>query len=144
MTPVVILSAAISVTMFALGFGLLIPISGSVGGLADLVGVAAAMVVLAVCSSASSRGLGGPARSIPVGAHKTNTRDFDFRNDLARHLLDFRDPFRPAGKVGMQPLQSTLNGGVNCSLAHRRPPPHPGAYVRARCPSPEKDGSLPP
>jgi hypothetical protein len=46
MTPVVILSAATSVTMFALGFGLLIPISRAVGGLADLVGVAAAMVVL--------------------------------------------------------------------------------------------------
>ncbi len=46
MTPVVVLSAAICVTMFALGFGLLIPISGAVSGLVDLVGVAAGMVVL--------------------------------------------------------------------------------------------------
>jgi hypothetical protein len=41
-----ILSAAICVTMFALGFGMLISISGAVSSLADLVGVAAAMVVL--------------------------------------------------------------------------------------------------
>ena len=43
---VAILSAAICVTMFALGFGVLIPISGALSSLADLVGVASAMVVL--------------------------------------------------------------------------------------------------
>ena len=41
-----ILSAAICVTMFALGFGLLIPVSGAISALADLMGVASAMVVL--------------------------------------------------------------------------------------------------
>ena len=41
-----ILSAAICVTMFALGFGVLIPISGALSSFADLVGVASAMVVL--------------------------------------------------------------------------------------------------
>ncbi len=46
MTPVVILSSAICVTMFALGFGWLIPISGAFSASADLVGVAAGMVVL--------------------------------------------------------------------------------------------------
>jgi hypothetical protein len=46
LTGVVILSAAICVTMFALGFGVLIPISGALSSLADLVGVASAMVVL--------------------------------------------------------------------------------------------------
>ena len=46
MTPVVILSSAIFVTMFALGFGWLIPISGAFSAFADLVGVAAGMVVL--------------------------------------------------------------------------------------------------
>lgn len=48
MTFVAILSAAICVTMFALGFGLLIPVSGAVSALADLMGVASAMVVLGV------------------------------------------------------------------------------------------------
>jgi hypothetical protein len=46
MTLVAVLSAAICVTMFALGFGVLIPISGALSSLADLVGVASAMVVL--------------------------------------------------------------------------------------------------
>ncbi len=46
MTPVLILSLAICVTMFALGFGLLIPISGAFSAFVDLVGVAAGMVVL--------------------------------------------------------------------------------------------------
>ncbi len=48
MIPVVILSLAICVfvTMFALGFGWLIPISGAFSAFADLVGVAAGMVVL--------------------------------------------------------------------------------------------------
>ena len=46
MTLVVILSAAICATMFALGFGVLIPISGALSSFADLVGVASAMVVL--------------------------------------------------------------------------------------------------
>jgi hypothetical protein len=46
MTFVAILSAAICVTMFALGFGLLIPVSGAISALADLMGVASAMVVL--------------------------------------------------------------------------------------------------
>ena len=46
MIPVVILSSAICVTMFALGFGWLIPISGAFSAFADLVGVAAGMVVL--------------------------------------------------------------------------------------------------
>lgn len=45
-TFVAILSAATCVTMFALGFGLLIPLSGAVSALADLMGVACAMVVL--------------------------------------------------------------------------------------------------
>jgi hypothetical protein len=45
-TLVAILSAAICVTMFALGFGVLIPISGALSSFADLVGVASAMVVL--------------------------------------------------------------------------------------------------
>jgi hypothetical protein len=40
------LSAGICVTMFALGFGVLIPMSGALSSLADLVGVASAMVVL--------------------------------------------------------------------------------------------------
>ena len=46
MTLAAMLSAAVSVTMFALGFGFLIPISGAAGGLADLAGIAFAMVVL--------------------------------------------------------------------------------------------------
>jgi hypothetical protein len=46
MRLVAILSAAICVTMFALGFGMLIPTSGAVSSLADLAGVASAMVVL--------------------------------------------------------------------------------------------------
>ena len=46
MTPVLILSSAICVTMFALGFGLLLPITSAFSGFADLVGVAAGMVVL--------------------------------------------------------------------------------------------------
>ena len=45
-TFVAIFSAATCVTMFALGFGLLIPLSGAVSALADLMGVACAMVVL--------------------------------------------------------------------------------------------------
>ena len=45
-TLVAILSAAICVTMFALGFGVLIPISGALSSFADLVGVASAMVAL--------------------------------------------------------------------------------------------------
>jgi hypothetical protein len=43
---VAILSAAVCVTTFALGFGLLIPVSGAVSALADLIGVASAIVVL--------------------------------------------------------------------------------------------------
>ena len=43
---VTILSAAVSVTTFVLGFGLVIPMSGAVGGLADLIGVASTIVVL--------------------------------------------------------------------------------------------------
>jgi hypothetical protein len=46
MTPVLILSLAICVTMFALGFSLLLPISSAFSAFADLVGVAARMVVL--------------------------------------------------------------------------------------------------
>jgi hypothetical protein len=46
MTLVAVLSAAICVTMFALGFGVLIPISAFAAGLADMVGIASAMVVL--------------------------------------------------------------------------------------------------
>lgn len=46
MTLVAMLSAAISVTMFALGFGFLIPISGAAGGLADMAGIVSAMVLL--------------------------------------------------------------------------------------------------
>jgi hypothetical protein len=46
MTPVVILSLVTCVTMFALGFGLLIPISSAFSAFADLVGVAAGMLVL--------------------------------------------------------------------------------------------------
>ena len=46
MTLVAMLSAAICVMMFALGFGFLIPISGAAGGLADMAGIAFAMVVL--------------------------------------------------------------------------------------------------
>ena len=45
-TLVAILSAAICVTTFGLGFGLLVPISGALSSLADLVGVASGMVVL--------------------------------------------------------------------------------------------------
>jgi hypothetical protein len=45
-TLVASLSAAICVTMFALGFGVLIPISDALSSFADLVGVASAMVVL--------------------------------------------------------------------------------------------------
>jgi hypothetical protein len=40
------LSAAVCVTTFALGFGLVAPVSGAVSALADLIGVASAMVVL--------------------------------------------------------------------------------------------------
>ena len=39
-------SGVICVIMFALGFGLLIPISSVVGGAADLIGIASAMVCL--------------------------------------------------------------------------------------------------
>jgi hypothetical protein len=46
MTPVLILSLAICVTMFALGFGLLVPISSAFSAFADFVGVAAGMVIL--------------------------------------------------------------------------------------------------
>ena len=46
MIPVLILSLAICVTMFALGFGLLLPISSAFSACADFVGVAAGMVVL--------------------------------------------------------------------------------------------------
>jgi hypothetical protein len=46
MIPVLILSLAICVTMFALGFGLLLPISGAFSAFVDFVGVAAGMVVL--------------------------------------------------------------------------------------------------
>jgi hypothetical protein len=46
MTAVMILSLAVCVTMFALGFGLLLPISSAFSVSADLVGVAAGMVVL--------------------------------------------------------------------------------------------------
>jgi hypothetical protein len=46
MMPLAIGSAAICVTMFALGFGVLIPISAFAAGLADMVGIASAMVVL--------------------------------------------------------------------------------------------------
>ena len=38
MTPALILSMAICVTMFALGFGLLLPITSAFSGFADLVG----------------------------------------------------------------------------------------------------------
>jgi hypothetical protein len=41
MIPVLILSLAICVTMFALGFGLLLPISSAFSAFADFVGVAA-------------------------------------------------------------------------------------------------------
>jgi hypothetical protein len=46
MMPLAIGRAAICVTMFALGFGVLIPISAFAAGLADMVGIASAMVVL--------------------------------------------------------------------------------------------------
>jgi ABC-type multidrug transport system permease subunit len=46
MTLVAMLSAAICVTMFALGFGYLIPISSAAGGLADMAGIVSAMVLL--------------------------------------------------------------------------------------------------
>jgi hypothetical protein len=46
MIPVLILSSAICVTMFALGFGLLVPISSAFSAFADFVGVAAGMVIL--------------------------------------------------------------------------------------------------
>jgi hypothetical protein len=46
MLPVLILSLAICVTMFALGFGLLLPISSAFSAFAVFVGVAAGMVVL--------------------------------------------------------------------------------------------------
>jgi hypothetical protein len=46
MIPVLILSLAICLTMFALGFGLLLPISSAFSAFADFVGVAAGMVVL--------------------------------------------------------------------------------------------------
>jgi hypothetical protein len=46
MTPVVIVSAAICATMFALGFGLLIPVNAAISSLADVVGVTSAMVLL--------------------------------------------------------------------------------------------------
>ena len=46
MIPVLILSLAICVTMFALGFGLLLPISSAFSTFAGFVGVAAGMVVL--------------------------------------------------------------------------------------------------
>jgi hypothetical protein len=46
MIPELILSLAICVTMFALGFGLLLPISSAFGAFADFVGVAAGMVIL--------------------------------------------------------------------------------------------------
>ena len=45
MTLALILSLAICVTMFALGFGLLLPITSAFSGFADLVGVAAGVVV---------------------------------------------------------------------------------------------------
>jgi hypothetical protein len=46
MVPVLIVSLAICMTMFALGFGLLLPISSAFSAFADFVGVAAGMVVL--------------------------------------------------------------------------------------------------
>jgi hypothetical protein len=46
MTPVLILSLAICVTMFTLGFGLLVPISSAFSAFADFVGLAAGMVIL--------------------------------------------------------------------------------------------------
>ena len=46
MTLALILSLAICVTMFALGFGLLLPISSAFSAFADFVGLAAGMVIL--------------------------------------------------------------------------------------------------
>ena len=46
MMPLAMCSAAICVAMFALGFGFLIPISAFAAGLADMAGIAFAMVVL--------------------------------------------------------------------------------------------------
>jgi hypothetical protein len=51
---VAILSAAICVTMFALGFGVSIPISDALSSFADLVGVASAMVVLGLLSASGA------------------------------------------------------------------------------------------